>query len=380
MNDKFKDILEKAKKLLPIWEKYSKYVIATGLFALTVVTLVFFTGEDYIAKRLAAMNSRPVSGEAYVPDKEFEINGIEEVNELINTYFEAYVYGDFETLEMIATPLSEMEKSYIDVMNQYYEEFRNVTCYTKHGLSKDSYIVAAKYDIKFLNIEQTAPTLVLFYVQTNEEGELYINNLYSDFNRRYKEKAVNKDVNTAFIKFATQDDYIALHHEVDNAFKELIMENEEIYVLTKRTIPLLRQEWEDTVYYAHEEDTELETETESGSGWLDGVEPGVTELPTGTEDVTTQEPTSQEPSSQEPSSQEPESQEPEIERVKVKMNNVNVRKKATTNSDSLGKANKDEIYEVKGREQDSSGKTWVKIEYKGKTGYIRSDYLIEVTE
>ena len=76
----------------------------------------------------------------------------------------------------------------------------------------------------------------------------------------------------------------------------------------------------------------------------------------------------------------PESQEPVIERVKVKMNNVNVRKKASTSSDSLGKANKDEVYEVKGREQDSSGKTWVKIEYKGKTGYIRSDYLIEVTE
>ena len=380
MNDKVKDILDKAKKLLPIWNKYKKYVITLGLFAMVMVTLYFFTGEDYIAKRLEAINNRPVSGEAYVPDKEFEIDAYEEVNELINMYFEAYVNADFETLTMIAKPMSEMEQSYIDVMTQYYEEFRNIKCYTKHGLSKNSYIVSAYYEIKFLDIEDVAPSLVLFYVQTDEDGELYINNLYSDFNRRYRENVVNKDINTAFIKYTTQDDYIALHHQVDNAFKELIMENEEIYILTKRTIPALRQEWEDTVYYVHDDEPESETGTEPDSEWLDGVEPGTTELPADSQEPATQEPATQEPATQEPTPSETESQEPEIERVKVRMNNVNVRKKATTSSSSLGKADKGDIFEVKEKVQGDDGYIWVKIDYNGKTGYIRSDFLNEVTE
>jgi len=376
-----KDILDKAKKLLPIWDKYKKYVITLGLFAMVMVTLYFFTGEDYIAKRLEAINNRPVSGEDYVPDKNFEIDAYEGVNELISTYFEAYVNADFDTLTQIANPMSEMEQSYIDVMTQYYEEFRNIKCYTKHGLSKNSFIVSAYYEIKFVDIEELAPSLVLFYVQTNEDGELYINNLYSDFNRRYRENVVNKDVNTAFIKYTTQDDYIALHHQVDNAFKELIMENEDIYILTKRTIPALRQEWEDTVYYVHNDEPESETGTEPDSGWIDGVEPGTTEVPTDSQEPATTAPVTPEPSTTEPTPSETESQEPAVERVKVLMNNVNVRKKATTSSSSLGKVDKGEIFEVKERVTGSSdGKIWVKIDYNGKTGYIRSDFLEEVTE
>lgn len=381
MNDKVKDILDKAKILLPIWDKYKKYVITLGLFAMVMVTLYFFTGEDYIAKRLEAINNRPVSGEDYVPDKNFEIDAYEEVNELISNYFEAYVNADFDTLTQIVNPMSEMEQSYIDVMTQYYEEFRNIKCYTKHGLSKNSFIVSAYYEIKFVDIEELAPSLVLFYVQTNEDGELYINNLYSDFNRRYRENVVNKDVNTAFIKYTTQDDYIALHHQVDNAFKELIMENEDIYILTKRTIPALRQEWEDTVYYVHNDEPESETGTEPDSGWIDGVEPGTTEVPTDSQEPATTAPVTPEPSTTEPTPSETESQEPAVERVKVLMNNVNVRKKATTSSSSLGKVDKGEIFEVKERITGSSdGKIWIKIDYNGKTGYIRSDFLEEVTE
>ena len=381
MNDKVKDILDKAKKLLPIWDKYKKYVITLGLFAMVMVTLYFFTGEDYIAKRLEAINNRPVSGEDYVPDKNFEIDAYEEVNELISNYFEAYVNADFDTLTQIAKPMSEMEQSYIDVMTQYYEEFRNIKCYTRHGLSKNSFIVSAYYEIKFVDIEELAPSLVLFYVQTNEDGELYINNLYSDFNRRYRENVVNKDVNTAFIKYTTQDDYIALHHQVDNAFKELIMENGDIYILTKRTIPALRQEWEDTVYYVHNDEPESETGTEPDSGWIDGVEPGTTGTPTDSQEPATTAPVTPEPSTTEPTPSETESQEPAVERVKVLMNNVNVRKNATTSSSSLGKVDKGEIFEVKERITGSSdGKIWIKIDYNGKTGYIRSDFLEEVTE
>ena len=383
MKDKLMDILGRAKKVLPIFAKYKKYAVTLGLFALVVVTLYFFTGEEYIAKRLQIMNSRPVSGEAYVPEKEFAIDAYEEVNELIHTYFEAYVNADAETLSMLATPMSEMELSYIDVMTQYYEEFRNIKCYTKHGLSKDSYIVAAYYEIKFIDIEQTAPSLVLFYVQTNKDGDLYINNLYSDFNRRYKENVVNADINTAFIKFIAQEDYIALHHEVDSAFKQLIRENEEIYMLTNRTIPLLRQEWEDTIYRV--EESESESVTEENPGVTEGIEPGTDELPSDSEEPISQEPASQQPETQLPETQQPETQQPETQQpepqepvvvyVKPVSNNVYVRSGPGTDYSKLGKVDKDEKFEKIGEENG-----WTKIKYKDKEGYIKSTLVKEVTE
>ena len=381
--DKFKDILVRVKKVLPIFAKYKKYAVTLGLFALVVITLYFFTGEDYIAKRLEAMNSRPVSGEDYVPDKEFEIDAYEEVNELITTYFEAYVNADIETLETVAHPISEMEKTYVGVITSYYEEYQNIKCYTKHGLSKDSFIVAAYYEIKFVDIEQAAPSMELFYVQTDENGELYINNLYSDFNRRYKENSVNRDVNTAFVKFITQDDYVELDREVENAYKNLIMENEEIYILTKRTIPALRQEWEDTVYYAHEEDTESATGTE-GTQETEVTDPTQgtddtqeTEEPQGTESQS-QLPSSEEPSStpQDPVVQEPVAPEPVVVYVRALKNEVMVRSEPNTNCDVLGKANMGDTFE---KIEDVGD--WTKIKYKdGYVGYIKSTLIEVVTE
>ena len=365
-----KDILEKVKKILPFFEKYKKYFAVCGLFAVMVVILYFFTGEDYVANRLAEINSRPVSGEDYVPDKEFEIDAYEEVNELIATYFEAYVNADFETLDMVATPVSDMEKSYITIMSQYFEEYQNITCYTKHGLSKDSFIVAARFDIKFLEQEVTAPSMMLFYVQTNEDGELYINNLYSDFNKKYKESVVSSDVNTAFIKYTMQDDYLKLYNEVDDAFKNLIKENEEIYILTKRTIPAMRQEWEDTVYYAHEDETEDTENTEGTEGTEGTEETEGTEVTSGTDSET------QLPSTEESTTTDTQvSQEPVVTYVKVKSNDVYVRSKASTEGDKLGKVDKGDIFENLGVEGD-----WTKVNYNGKTGYSKSSLVEEVTE
>ncbi|MBR3811800.1 MAG: hypothetical protein IKJ16_05675 [Agathobacter sp.] len=253
-----KDILDKIKKFLV---KYKRYLGVFGLFVVFVLVLVFFSGDEFNTKRIAKQNSIEVSGEDYVPDKEFEINAYPEINELIKEYFSAYVAADFATLETLVTPLSKMEKSYITTMSQYYEEYKNIKCYTKHGLSKDSFIVSVFFDVKFTEQEVTAPSMLLFYVQTNKDGALYINNVYSDFNMKYRETPVDNDVYTALRKYTTQDDYLALFNKVEGEFSTLIRDNNDIYQLTKRTIPSTRQTWEDTVFYA--ESTEDVSGTES---------------------------------------------------------------------------------------------------------------------
>ena len=379
LGEKVKPALEKAKeKLGPVWEKVvafvkeqKRYLGVAGLFIVLVVVLVFFSGSEFNAERIAKQNSKEVSGEDYVPDAEFEVDAYPEVNELIQEYFNAYVNADMETLETLVTPLTDMEKSYITSMSQFYEEYQNIKCYTKHGLSKDSYIVSVCFDIKFTGQEVTAPSMVLFYVQTDEDGALYINNLYSDFNMKYSELAINKDVYTALRKYTTQDDYLELYNQVESAFNTLIKENNEIYQLTKRMIPGTRQAWEDTVYYV--ESTEEETGTE-------GTE--VTESTTTSESTTPSESTSETPVVSETPTPEPEP-EPVVQKVKIVnvSRNVNIRAEANANSSDIGDANNGDVFVKLGEETGTDGKVWIKIQFDGdKVGYIRSDFLADVTE
>ena len=393
-----KDILDKVKKIyedkikpafanikekaLPLWEKIvafvkeqKRYLGVAGLFVAMVVVLVFFTGPEFNAERIAKQNSKEVSGEDYVPDAEFEVDAYPEVNELIKEYFSAYVAADFTTLEALAKPISEMEKSYITAMSPFYEEYQNIKCYTKHGLSKDSFIVSACFDIKFKDQAVTAPSMILFYVQTDENGALYINNLYSDFNMKYSELAINKNVFTALRKYTTQDDYLELFNQVESAFSKLIKENNEIYQLTKRTIPGMRQVWEDTIYY-------VESTEEVGS--TEGTE--VTETPAPEPQPEPQPEPTPEPEPQPEPTPEPEPQpepEPVVQKVKIVgvSINVNIRAEANPRSNDIGDAYNGDVFVKLGEENGTDGHVWIKVQFDGdKVGYIRSDFLADVTE
>ena len=372
--DKIKNLLKKdgVSSIIAFLNKYRNYFATAGLFVVMVVILIFFTGEEAIAKRMAYLNSQTVSGENYVPDKEFEVDAYPEVNALIESYFEAYVDADFATLDTLATPISEKEKSYIAIMSQYYEEYRNITCYTKHGLSKDSYIVSVCFDIKFYDQDTVAPSMLNFYVQTNVDGNLYINNLYSYFNRYYKEQDVNKDVDTAIYKYVIQKDYLELYEQIEKSLDTILKENTEIYQLIKRTIPLVRQEWEDAVYYVPDPSTE-DIEGTEGVSTTEG-----TETTQGTETTEGTETTQGTENSQEPeTTPEPEPEpEPTVIKVRTKYS-VNIRQTPSANGTLLDAADAGEVFVKLGEE---NGWTKVHLEEFGMAGYIKSDLLEIVTE
>lgn len=359
IGEKIKPIVD---KIIGFVKEHSRYFALGGLFVVLVLILLFFTGEDFNKKRIAKINSIEVSGEKYVPEKNFKVDAYPEVNQLIKEYFDAYVVADFTKLDNIVMPLSDMEKSYITMMSQFYEEYQNITCYTKRGLSKDSYIVSACFDIKFINQDTTAPSMLLFYVQTNEDGKLYINNLYSDFNMKYSEQKIDKNVYAALRKYTTQDDYLELYNQIEEDYNQLIKQNNEIYQLTRRFIPGVRQNWEDTVYYVEPVETPEETENSEA--------PAPSETPSET------------PAPQPETTPQPETPAPVIEKVKVSSNmNVRVRSGSGTSFSKVGDAYNGDVFVKLGEETGSDGKTWIKIQYKESVvGYIRSDFVVAVTE
>uniref|UniRef100_UPI004055DA76 SH3 domain-containing protein n=1 Tax=Agathobacter sp. TaxID=2021311 RepID=UPI004055DA76 len=328
------------------------------LSAAVLIVLVIVLAAAAGAGNTEAKGEDVVSGDEYEPAEKFDVDVHPKLNELVTTYFNAYVNADIATLETVVKPLSDMEKSYVTAMSQYYEEYRNVVVYSKQGLSKNAYIVSACFDIKFYDKEELAPSMVLFYVETDEEGNLYINNLYSDFNLRYSELDVDKEVYTALRKYTTQADYMELFGGIEASYNELIKENADIYQLTKRVIPAARQEWEETVYYAAS--TEADTENT-----------GTTESTESTQQETENTEGTQTTEEQTP----PESEEPQVQKVKSTADDVNIRSSASTDSESLGKMNMGDEFVKLGIEGD-----WTKIEYNGGTGFIKSEFLTDVTE
>ncbi len=324
---------------------HKQYFVSAAVLIVIIVALIFGANAIDTKKH----ENDIVSGDEYEPAENFDVNAYPELNELITKYFNAYINADIATLETIVSPLTDMEKSYLTEMSKHYEEYRNIVVYSKQGLSRDSYIVSASFDIKFYEKEELAPSMMLFYVQTKEDGSLYIDNLYSDFNLRYSELEVNTDIYTALIKYTTETDYRELYSQVESSYNALIKENNDIYQLTKREIPAARQRWEESVYYASS--TEQGTESTQQS----------------TENVTDTQVTEE--------TTQAESQAPAVQKVQATANDVNIRSSANTSSEVLGKMNVGDVFvkiSVEGE--------WTKIEYNGGTGFIKNEFLTDVTE
>ena len=58
--------------------------------------------------------------------------------------------------------------------SQYIEGYSNVQVYTKKGMTDTSYVVFAAYDHKYVGYDTLLPGISYLYVDTKEDGSLYI--------------------------------------------------------------------------------------------------------------------------------------------------------------------------------------------------------------
>lgn len=333
-------------------KKYYRYLGAGILFILLVFILAKCAGPGRSADSDTEDTeaTEVITADNFVPDAEFTVDGIEELNELIENYFMAYATDDLDTLAQIAYPMSDNEKSYIGVFSDYIEEYQNIVCYSKSGLTSGSYLVSVYYELKFYNVETVAPGLEFFYVETDAEGNLYINNLYSSYNFSRTENELDPNINAIIIKYEEQDDVTALLEEVNAAYTEAVSGDLDLAEIITTTIPSAMADWLETISAtAGDGDTEESTESEN------------------TTEAESEAETEAEPESEEES-------EPETTTVRA-TTNVYIRESASTDSTALSKALEGEEYTKVGEEGD-----WTIIEYDGGTAYIKSEFLEEVDD
>ena len=338
---------ERFNNILVFIKQNIRYFAAGALFLVLVLVLVN-CGTKKDGTQINMVNQATETTAEAETQEAFQVDTYEDVNALINQYFTAYAAGDVDTIAAIATPITDNEKSYIAEYSKYVDSYENIQCYTKHGLDDKSYMVSARIDIKFSGADTPAPGLDFFYVRTQDDGSLIIDNLYSQYNRRIRENAVDTSVQSLIEEYENSDDLIALQQEVQSKYDEALASDADLADILNIKLPAAIVQWKQNILaQAAAESTEA------------------TEQPEETETAETTE--------QPEETQQPESEQPEAESTSEQVyaiDKVNVRREADTSSEKLGSLEKGTAISRTGTEGE-----WSVVNYGGVTGYIKTEFL-----
>ena len=327
---------KKENEVLRFIREHIRYFAAGALVVVLVIVLAMCakpkgSDSDVVVN---ATESTQATEEAY------QVDANENINALITQYYTAYAAGDVTTLSSIATPISANEQSYIGLFSQYVDEYQNIKCYTKTGLDENSYLVSVSMEIKFTGVDTTAPGLDFFYVRTNDDGSLYIDNLYIQYNLANQENALDTSIQNLIGQFESESDVMALQSEVQTRYDEALAADENLTNMIQTTIPAAIKDWvSQMAAQAVTEQTEAAEATEQ-------------------------------PETEQP--QETEQQEEIIQQTDTlaTKDRVNVRAAADVESEKLGTLDQGTVVT-----RTAIAGDWSVIDYNGTAGYVKNEFL-----
>lgn len=329
--------------ILAFFKKYGRYFGAGALFAFLVVLVVKFTNPaDKTAANGTNGNAPAVHAMSDQTAEAYQVDVDEAINELISNYYTYYANGDIANLETIASPITDGEKSFIQMYSNYVDSYDNLTCYTKGGLSEDAYLVSVYLEIKFNGVETPAPGLDFFYVEKDDAGNYKINNLYSQYNSLTKELPTDPAIDALIQSFETQEDVLALQSDVQTQYETAISSDPNLDALINTTIADAYATWAKSLNQAETAETAEATETETE-----------TETEKTTEAVEEEAPAVEQPV------------------ILVTTSRVNLRSDSSQDAEVLSTL--DEGTEV--AMVSDVGNGWYSVAYNGTNGYIIGEYL-----
>ncbi|MCR4585224.1 MAG: SH3 domain-containing protein [Lachnospiraceae bacterium] len=267
-----------------------------------------------------------------------------ELNELVKNYFTAMQDNDLYTYTQLRSQTDALEEAKLGAKSEYIESYDNICCYTKAGPYTDSYMVYVTYDLKLKDWDKKAPALVTLVVCTNEKGELYV------YSGSFEENVAE------YIKGITsQEDVVELYNSVEQEYKEVVEADPAFREYMSALNQLIKDGVGERVAAAREQAAAEEPEA---SGEADG-------------DNAPEQNDQDGNSTETPAEETPAEPEKPKEIIVEATTNVNVRSSDSENADKLGRVN--EGTQLTCEEQLQNG--WSRIQYEGKTAYIKTEFL-----
>ena len=320
--------------------RYSKIIMPVMLVICVAVTVTIAINAN--KRKNAEEESTEATEDVDMSDTTVDIpevplvqDAVPEINELFNTYYEAMVEGDTDTMDGLIDHLDAMEILKAQETSRYIESYPTVEVYTKTGPKDGTYIAYVYNEVKFADYDKPIPGLRTYYVCTDENGKYYLN----------EDGEEDENVLNYIREVNLQDDVIDLNNKVAAAFNDMVAEDETLadFILDLNT------EIDKNV-------GEALARAEGSSTPADEEEP----------------PAEGDESSEEKPETETEPEEPSIIVTKVKATDVvNIRTSDSETADKLGKAAVGDEFTL----LEEKGNGWSKINYEGREAYIKSEYL-----
>ena len=401
---------------------HTKIIMPLVLVACVLVTILIAVNanqkeklekEAELAAEAVAQQENGASVEGLsTPEYQLEENAYPEINSIVRTYYDAQASGDIETISSLNTYLNDIEKIRVEELSKYIENYPVLNVYSKPGLSENTYVAYVYSEVKFVDMDQELPGMQTYYIGQNEDGTYFINDgTYDDSVWNYiKEVTLQDDVVDLNNKVVVEYNDLLANDEELNEFVGYLKEkiNEEVGEILAEAETPVESETEVEVASAEDEETadaanvnviktvkttdvvnirKSDSETadkidkaqvgqefklleQRGNGWSK-VEYNGTEAYIKSDylEVVSEE-TVIGNTGTESAQQTTSSNDTVSGTVKVK-ENVRVRKSASTDSESLGTAYVGEKLELIMKQADG----WTKVNYKGQTAFVKSDYV-----
>lgn len=211
------------------------------------------SAQDGSMQVLSVDEEQNPSGDASGESQDLgELDTNHKILNLIQTYFEAEEVGDADTLNQIVDTPNPVTKEHLDMLNEIIVDYQNIVCYVIEGLDDSSWVTYISYDIKFLNVDQTAPSLNRFIIREKEDGTMYIDM-----------QPVDQEMNTYLEEVRNRSDVRQLYTDVNNRYIQACNASEDlndlVEMLNKGSLEMYEQGGTET---SEEETTLAGGETE----------------------------------------------------------------------------------------------------------------------
>ncbi|MDE7352795.1 MAG: SH3 domain-containing protein [Acetatifactor sp.] len=291
-------------------------------------------------------------------------NENEELEALMISYYNAVAAGDTETLKAIYSEISSNELLKFQEKAKYLNRYSNLEIYTRPGPEENSIIALVYYKVVFENREEEVPGLRSFYVCTDDQGKLYINN-----------GNVSDEINEYFMSVSRQSDVVDLSNRVNMEYNELMDTHQDLL----RYLAELDAEVDTAVGEAlARENGDMPVDPADTADPASSENPGEAGNPGEAADPGTDPGNTADPGSTVDPGAAGEGQEPVPEapvntgpQYATATTTVNVRDSDSELAEKLGKVRGGEKVQVQQILQNG----WTKIVYEGADGFIKSEYL-----
>ena len=338
------------RRILRLFRRHRKTALAASACALAVCCMLLVVWA--LMKGLSDQNIeaemetvRDVAGEPMDTEEPLLENAWPEVNDLISRYFAAMQEDDEETLTALRDYTGTAELLRIRENSSHIEAYTDISCFTKSGLEEGSYVVFARYEVKFEGIDTTLPGIAPLYVCENGDGTCYLHDLSQD------------EAAAAYAaEVAAQEDVTRLYAQVNEEYEARLAQDETLaaYVESYQSDMMVAvgealeeqtaQETEEQEEEAAETKTQETAETPKEA---DAAGSGASDQDAGS------------------SSSVPNSGPFTVSET------VNIRKGVSETSDKIAVCYPGETLEILMKQADG----WTRVEYQGQVGYVKSDVL-----